>query len=667
LLWLLLAIGTLAFGARAGQDALDGDGLDESLGQLKILSLEELMEVEITSVSKRPEKRTEAAAAIYVITHQDIRRSGARSLPDLLRTVPGVNVANLDASKRAVSIRGLNDRFANKLLVLVDGRSVYTPLFAGVFWEDQNILLEDVERIEVIRGPGGTLWGSNAVNGVINIITRHARDTHGVLATAGIGTEERAFGALRYGGALEGRGHYRVYGQFSQRDERALPDGSDATDNWNSGRLGLRFDLQCSERDELTVIGEAAFGDHGQTLVMTSLLPPYARHEDDRGDLARGHLHVLWGRRLSDTSDFSLAASYEMQQRHDANSGDDRNTFDLEFQHRLAVGKRHQIVWGGGFRSSEHTAHNTFQTFFGDGYRHDILVNAFVQDEIALIDDALRLTLGSKFEYNDYTGIEVQPSIRIAWLPDDKQTLWAAVSRAVRVPSRAESDVRLNSQAFPFGLVSLFGNEDIEAEDLLAYELGYRIAPHHRLMLDVAAFYNEYDDLRTIEFEMPFLELFPLPPHLTIPARGQNNMKATTWGIEAAVEWSPVPRVRLRGSYAYLNVDLDIEPKTFDVISAMNEGSSPEQQASLALLMDLTDTVQADLTARYVDTLPTLDIDDYFELDARLAWRPSEHLTLEVVGQNLLHDQHPEFAPGLLPLVASETERGVYAKVVWEF
>ena len=639
------------------------------------LSLEELMDVRVTSVSKRAEPISAAAAAVFVITSEDLRRSGATSIPEALRMVPGLQVARIDANKWAISARGFNGRFANKLLVLIDGRSVYTPLFSGVFWDVQDTLIEDVERIEVIRGPGATLWGANAVNGVINIITRSARETRGGLVTAGGGAEERAFGGFRYGGALGEASAWRVYGKGFERGSGEALTGGAGADDWSMQRAGFRVDSALSGGSDLTVAGDLYDGEAGETLTIQSLRAPVPRTVEADQEVSGGYLLSRWQRALSDTSELKVQLYYDRTERSALLIDEDRDTFDAELQHGLAPGPRHRLLWGLGFRrSSDHIRGSEVLTFSSDE-RTDDLASAFLQDEIALQPDRLWLTLGSKLEHNDYTGFEVQPNLRTVWIPRRHHTLWAAVSRAVRTPSRAEHDLRLDARVlgpgqldprFPLpGVVATFGDSDFRAEELLAWELGYRVGLSPGLFFDLATFYNDYDRLRSSRAGEPFVELAPAP-HLVVPVLIGNDLEGETYGAELTADWRAGKRWRWSAAYSFLAIRLR-QPPGADAAGLSAEGESPRHQIFLRSSADLGPGVELDVLLRHVDELESSGVDGYTTLDLRLGWRPRPSLELSLVGQNLLEGSHVEFAPEIIPTRPTAVERGVYGKVAWRF
>ncbi|MDY6989878.1 MAG: TonB-dependent receptor [Thermodesulfobacteriota bacterium] len=639
------------------------------------MTLEELMDIEITSVSKRPQRLSGAAAAVFVITQEDIRRSGATTIPEALRMVPGLQVAKIDAKTWAVTSRGFNGRLANKLLVLMDGRTVYTPTFSGVHWDMQDTMLEDVDRIEVIRGPGATLWGANAVNGVINIMTKEAKDTQGGLVSVGAGTEERGFGGLRYGGKLGDDAYYRIYAKYFERDGGVDSSGHDTADDWDAGRAGFRVDWQGDGPDAFTFQGDVSEENCSKTATTLMLTPPFASTAHKDYEVTAANLLSRWTRTQSDTSDMALQLYYDYIDRETTRVHIPRRTVEVDFQHRFGLTRGQEIVWGLGYRFTSDDSDATFSATMSPESRDDHLFSAFFQDEMALIEDRLYLTLGSKLEHNDYTGFEVQPNVRVLWTPKQGHSVWAAVSRAVRTPSRSEEDARLNSKVLPpdalfpgspVAVSSFFGSRDFKSEVLMAYEIGYRTFPTKRLSLDIAAFFNDYDNLRSGKQGEMFAEATPSPEHLVIPVTADNRMEAQTYGVEVAAQLELLPWWRLRGAYTYLEIEQEIDDNTA-VLLEDPEGQSPRHQFSLRSSMELLRDLDLDLWLRYVDDLPGQDVDSYTTLDARLAWRPRKDLEVSLVGQNLLDKHHPEFTMEIVESLPIEAERSVYGKITWQF
>jgi iron complex outermembrane recepter protein len=633
------------------------------------ISLEELLKIEVISLAKRPENRTTAAAAVYVITSDDIQRSGVTSLPEALRLAPGVQVARIDAHKWAIGVRGFASRFSRSLLVLIDGRSVYSPLFAGVYWEVQDTLLEDVDRIEVIRGPGGTIWGANAVNGVINIITKKAQETQGGLLVGGGGSEEQGFGGVRYGGKIGADLFYRIYGKAFNRDAAFHSDASDF-DDWRMGQAGFRLDWVGHHSDSLTFQGDVYTGETGQRTVVTTFAPPFRSTVEADTDLDGGNLLGRWQHVFSATSDLSVQLYYDYTYRREPTFRESRNTFDLDVQHHfhLSWPWPQEIRVGFGYRLTSDDIATDPTLIFMPHRRTDQLFSAFVQDEIKIVGERLHLIIGSKFEHNDYSGFEIQPSLRLVWTLAPRHTLWGAVTRAVRTPSRIEHDLDLNALLEPQipTFARVIGSAAFDSEKLLAYELGYRVQPIPRLFLDVAGFYNRYNDLLSLEPGTPFTEATPTPAHVVVPFLFRNGIHGESYGVELAADWQPFDWWRVSGIYSYLQLNLMRDQGSLDTLTIPStEGTSPTHQFSLRSFISLPGNVDFDLVWRYVDRLPSQDISSYFTLDAHLGWRPLPSLTVAVVGQNLLTDHHAEFAGQSSG--STEVERSVYGKVVWRW
>ncbi|HEY6166821.1 MAG TPA: TonB-dependent receptor [Verrucomicrobiae bacterium] len=600
---------------------------------LKKLSMEELINIEVITVSKRPERLSETASAIQVLTQEDILRSGASSIPEALRLAPNLQVAQVNSHDWAVSSRGFNNTVANKLLVMIDGRTIYTPLYAGVFWDVQNVLLEDVDRIEVVSGPGGTLWGANAVNGVINVVTKSAKDTQGALVTAGGGSLLQDFGAIRYGGSAGSNLFFRVYGQRFDRNNTDFPNGREGTNAWDMTQGGFRMDWYPSDANTLTLQGDAYSGTERGVTADTTV--------DGENVLGR------WKHALSAESDLQVQMYFDRTWRRVPGTfAEDLETYDMDFQHRFPLGERQSVVWGAGYRLMQDDVKNGVVLAFLPARRDLQLFSGFVQDEVTLVPARLKLTVGTKLEHNDFSGLEVQPSGRLSWTPDDRQTLWAAVSRAIRSPSRIDADLFVPASP-PFVLV---GGTNFDSEKLIAYELGYRVRPCNTLTLSLAGFYNQYDDLRSLNRISPTTQVLA------------NDFEGETWGVELSGNWQATGWWRLRGGYTFLHKDL--RPKTANANPSVREGNDPEHQFLLQSVMDLPAHFQFDVTARYVDLLPSPVVPGYFSCDVRLAWSWNSRVELSVVGQNLSDNRHPEFGA---PATRQEIPRSVYGKVTWRF
>jgi iron complex outermembrane recepter protein len=630
-----------------------------SIGELKQLNVEDLMNVRVTSVARHSEKLIETASAIQVITQDDIRRSGATSIPEALRLADNLQVAQKNAHDWAISARGFNTALGNKLLVMIDGRTVYTPLYSGVFWDAQDYLLEDIDRIEVISGPGGALWGANAVNGVINIITKSAQDTQGLYAEGGGGSEPHEFGALRYGGTVGTETQYRAYAKYFDRGDEVLANGNPETDAWRQGRAGFRIDSQATSRDRLTLQGDY-----------------YDGHENvetgGTGDQSGENLLGRWTRVFSDESD--LALQTYIDQTHLADpipsltaSGvkftppgflyDDLTTIDVDFQHRFPLGARNHVVWGVGFRRTHDAVIDAPALGFLPNDLRQNLYSAFVQDEIALRNN-LAFTLGTKLEHNDYTGFEYEPDARLSWTLSPNQALWSAVSRAVRTPSRIDHDL---SEGSPPYFVILKGGADFTSETVLAYELGYRAQLNSKLSTSVSSFYNQYDRVRSTS----------ITPGTLLPFFFANNLEGHTYGVEFSGDYQVTELWSLHAGYTLLREHLAVKAGQFDLSNGRNETADPKHQVSLRSSLTLPRRLELGAGLRWVDTLVTNNgpvastVPSYFELESRLAWHASDRLELSLVGQNLLHNHHPEY--GFVDPSRQEIQRSVYGKFAWRY
>jgi len=635
--------------------------------EFKKLSVQELMDVEVTSVSKSAEPLGGVPAAISVVTSEDIRRSGATSVPEALRLVPGIHVAEQTSSAWAVSSRGFSSRNSEKLLVLSDTRSIYTPLFSGVFWDVQDYLLQDVDRIEVIRGPGATQWGANAVNGVINITTKSAKDTQGLYVETSAGSEERGSAAVRYGGRIGEHAYYRVFGKYFDRDSSFTPTAA-SPDDWNTGHFGFRSDWEANEKDTLTLQGDVYRTDAGELSPSVTVSGRPAPPPPLRVIAGGGNVLAHWRHTMSQTSDVQLRIYYDRTHRNDPSFVDSLDTIDIDLQHRFAPAARHDLTWGFDYRFTDNRNEGRGVFALNPPTSRDQLFSGFVQDQIA-IAPALQVTLGTKLEHNDFSGAEVQPSGRVAWDLPAKQTAWASVSRAVRIPTRLERDIDVDASN-PLGnpVVRLIGNRDFEAERLLAYEAGYRWQARPSLTLDLAAFLNRYHGLASLEFGRPFSD--PATRRTVIPIEDQNLNGGRTRGGEAFVSYAPFRSSRFTLSYSNLDMNLTAGGQDLNR-SVFEDGATPRHQVGFRSSFDFPGHVQADGMVRYLSDIRRMAADTtgtripgYSELDLRLAWNGLRRAEISVIGQNLLHAHHPEFgAPG----TRGEVERGAYARFAWGF
>lgn len=636
---------------------------------LKQLSLDQLGNVEVTTVSKDPQQVQKTPAAIFVITQEDIRRSGATSIPEALRLAPGVEVAQIDGNRWSVAIRGFGGQFSKSLLVLVDGRSVYTPLFEGVYWDLPYVMLEDVERIEVVRGPGGTIWGSNAVNGVINIITSRANNTQGTLATLGAGNVNQGTGDVRYGGSAGKDFNYRIYGMGAIRGQEFHPDG-DAFDRWRMGQMGFRTDWKSGEKDTFTVQGDIYRGESGERAFIATFSPPAEIQKDGKGYVSGGNLLARWQHTTGEGSDIQIQAYFDRTNRQDFELGETRDTFDIDLVQHVRVRDGQELTWGLGARVSPS---NFLQTSQGVNFlpnkQTDSIYSGFVQYELPIVRDRLTLTAGTKLEHNNFSGFDYQPSVRLLWMPTAHQSFWGAVTRAVRTPSRLDQDVQfaILVQATPPPPIyfEILGNPKLKAERLIAYEAGYRAQINKNVYLDFTAFYNVYNDLQGYGPPFPALANTPPPPHLFFVLPYANVIEGHTIGTEIAPNWKITSWWQVRGSYSFLHMSLRDKPGFTDVGNLLSSylGSSPSSLVAFQSLFNLPRHFELDETYRYSSALPAQAVRAYSTVDVRLGWHVGEYLDFSVVGQNLLRPSQAEFGGDPGPLVG--IRRGVYGKITW--
>jgi iron complex outermembrane recepter protein len=674
------ALATLVICVLLGQNATAqaAAGPEPTTGDLKQLSLDDLMNVQVTSVAKEPQKLLQAAAAIQVITAEDIRRSGATSIPEALRLADNLEVAQINAHDWAISARGFNADLANKLLVLIDGRVVYTPLYGGVLWNVQDYLLQDIDRIEVISGPGGTLWGANAVNGVINIVTKSATATQGLYVSGGGGNQLREQEGLRYGTQM-GDTAVRFYGKYTDYGDEATATGTNAQDGWHMARGGFRMDTQATSQDLLTLQGDL-----------------YNGTEDDGaiGEAGQSGGNVLgrWTHTAASGASMSLQVYYDHTYLQDpvaaspprppfytgfpaASLTDNVDTDDVDFQYHFGWGARQSITWGLGYRATHEADFDVSLIQFTPPVLNQALYSGFLQDEIRLARDVY-FTIGSKLEHNDYTGYEAEPSGRLQWNLDTTQLLWAAVSRAVRTPSRYDHDLVVPSglvdapPPFQFPSAYLLGNPDFKAETLIAYEAGYRAALTQQLTGSLSIFYNDYSNLRSTTATSA-TPTYPYP----YPVYFRNNLEGDTYGAELSASYQVLDWWRLHLGYDLLRENIRVQPGAMDATDATNETADPQQQVKLRSSMDLPGNITLDAALRWVDELhinngPTSGpvvgvVPSYYELDSRLAWQLSRKLVLSLVGQNLLHEQHVEY--GFPSPTREQIVRSVFAKLTWDY
>lgn len=659
---LLLALLPLLFIAPVHEARADSSSLAE-------LTIEELMDITVVSPSKKSERIATTAAAVYVVTADDIRRTGAKNVPEALRNVPGVQVAQIDNSRWAISIRGPNGLFVDKVLVLIDGRSIYIPLFAGVYWDEQDLPLEDVDRIEVIRGPGGPLWGANAVNGVINIITKTAMQTEGVLVTGGVGSEQRAESMIRYGATLSDSTSVRAYAKYYERDDGEGIDGADANDANSGLRGGFRSDTRLDDGGRFTLSGDVNYVDEQLEVKTPMLHPPFTEQRRSRKRATEGNLLARLSVPGAGDDELQIQFYTDLIDRTDVV---EQQLFvtDVDMQYRFRPAPGHDLVSGMGYRFSYDELLPSEFASLSDETRALNRGTAFVQDEITLVPDTLYLIFGTKLELYEEASAELQPNARLRYSPSRRTTLWTAVSRAVGTPSRSEEELRLlvDSSTTPEGvpvIVSLNGRNTEEVESLIAIEAGGRQQLWSNLSLDLTGFYNIYDDVQSFEPAAPSI-VDAHPPFILQPLFYDHLMRFNAWGSELAVVYEPAAWWTVRGSATWLNIDRNPRPSSRDILSGAND-AFPHFMFGLRSSVDLTDDIEFDTMLRYVDRLEGIDAAEYAELDLRIGWQASEQLRLSLSGQNLLHDSHSEFRENLVSLAPIDVERSIFLKAEWSW
>jgi iron complex outermembrane receptor protein len=626
------------------------------------LSLEDLMNVEVTSVSKKKQSIADAPAAVSVINQDEIRNSGFNTIPDLLRMVPGVDVGRINSFTWAVGVRGLNDEFNSNLLVLQDGRSLYSSLNAGIYWDTVDYVLEDLERIEVIRGPGATLWGANAVNGVINITSKDSRDTQGWLLDTRASNDDSDV-SVRYGGKLSQDTTYRAYIKAKYFNELDDADGDNAGDQWRSLRGGFRIDKHPSDANTFTLQGDVLDNRIREPMELPVPTPPFTQEHITRRDDGGGNLLGRWDHRTSEDSDFSLQMYYDYLKVDYITTNYDQNTIDLDFHHRFKVDRRNELMWGLGYRFiSSHILATPFLSGLPPT-KNDDLYSAFAQDTITVQPDRWSLTLGSKLEHNSYTGFEVQPSARLLWTPNKTNSMWAAVSRAVRTPARVNFDAVIPQAdtRIPTGpgttapaVVTLLGNPNEKSEDLIAYEIGYRLEPIKSLSFDMALFYNDYQNKI---FASPGAPIFG--PTVVIPLNWTNNTKGHTYGGEISATFKVTESWRLVSSYSLLEAKFPGDPA--------DQGAAPQNMAQIHSYLDITKNLQFTAGVYYVGHVSEFDIPGYVSTDLNIIWRPRESLEASIGVLNLFDNHHPEFGATGGQGIPTETPRTVFVQMSYKF
>ncbi len=627
------------------------------------LSLEDLMNVEVTSVSKKKESIAVAPAAVAVINQDDISRSGFSTIPDLLRLSPGVDVARINSFTWAVGVRGVNAQFNSNLLVLQDGRSLYSSLFAGTYWDTVDYVLPDLDRIEVIRGPGATLWGANAVNGVINITSKDAKDTQGWLLDSRASNDESDV-SVRYGGKITDDTFYRAYLKVAYFNEFDDSNGDNAGDDWHTLRGGFRIDKHTSDSDLLTLQGDIGDNRINEPFNQPVPTPPFIQPIKYDRDDATGNLLGRWSHRFSEDSDFALQLYYDYLGVNSASTNYTQNTIDIDFHDRIKLDTRNELTWGLGYRLVNSLIKATPELAGFPPTKNDNVFSAFVQDMITIQPDHWSFTIGSKFEHNDYNGYDVEPSGRLLWTPNKTNSIWASVSQADRTPSRLNTDtvVQTGYELIPIGpgtsvpaVNRLFGNPDQQAEKLTAYELGYRLQPVKSLSFDVAAFYNDYRDKESISSGAPILG-----PTIVIPLFYGNLASGHTYGGEISATCNVTQDWRLIGSYSL------VEAK-FSANDTTDADSAPKNMAQIRSDLDVTKHVQFNVAVYYVSSVGEFNIPGYVSTDLNVAWKPTKGLACSIGVLNLFDNHHPEYGTNSIEGVASETPRTLFGQLSYAF
>jgi iron complex outermembrane receptor protein len=610
---------------------------------LKQSTLEELLDLEVTTPARLPQARVRSGPAVFVITQDDIHRSGATTLPELLRLAPGVQVGRIDANKWAVGIRGFADRLSRAMLVMIDGRAVYSPLFAGTYWEVQNLLLEDIDRIEVIRGPGGTLWGSNAVTGIVNVITKTASASEGAFASVEGGSSDLLNVGVRLGRAPSPAFQYRLSGRFSARAPQYHKDGSE----FDSGHIGVAAIRADWTRPSgiWSLSGGVYQSLIGQRDTRTTYEPPRATIVESDDTLSGGHVLGRWDGQLWDGHDVRLQGFFDLTRRNEAVVAERRHTFDLDFQDRVNAGRRHALMWGTGLRVTSGRLRTEGTLRFVPPDRTETLVSAFVQDDITLVPDTLSAAVGVKLERNDYSGVELQPSVQLAWSPSTRHTLVAAVAHAVRTPSRVEREFESGSllnAAVP-RFVRLTPNPTFDSEKLTAFEVG-QTSLVGRVLGGVSVFYNRHSQVLSTEAGPTFVETTENATRQIVPVLFANGLQGRSYGVEATADIRPLSWWRWHASYSYLRIALERAAASQDLTQETRaEGGSPRHLARLRASLDLPGRVGVDWMWRRVSALPAIGVSAYATSDLRVSWALTPAVELFAIGGNLHDEHHREF------------------------
>ncbi|HEX3880934.1 MAG TPA: TonB-dependent receptor [Bryobacteraceae bacterium] len=646
-------------------------GVAQAAGQsgLADASLEQLLNTQVTSVAKTEQDLAHTAAAVFVIGQEDIRRSGASNIPDLLRMVPGVNVAQITTSSWAISIRGFNQFYSDKVLVMVDGRSVYAPSFGGVYWDQVDMPLEMIDRIEVIRGPAASVWGANAMNGVINIITKNPKTNKGGTVTAKGDSEYGTSVDAQYSGSMGSSGAYRAFGRYLRNPAGALASGEDGFDGWSRGVGGLRSDWDITPNDSLTTEGSIFLNREDQYLNQWYIPLPGDVPFRFKSNADGADLLTRWTHTFANGSSTTLQAYYDEFHRSSAAIPETARTFDIDFQHHLRVARRHDIVWGLGFRSQ--TAEQTSSSMYtlSAALKTDRILSAFVEDQIQL-SPHVWVTVGAKLEHNSYSGGAVLPSARIAWTPDSKQTFWASAAKGIREPARAETSVSaILEQYSPFPGIqqvsTLSGNPHQQPERLNDYEVGYRRQWSERLSLDVDSFLSFYRDLSSFEFQPTVIAPGPVLEVLTPIVYG-NGGRAVDYGGEASLTWRPNSRIRIAPGYSMAAINFKNNPLSGDTFSPYLAGNTPRHTFQVRTWVNLTRRLEFDPTVYWTEGFANASIGPHARVDVRLAWKASESVEVSLTGQNLLRPDFMEFGD-IRSVIGTASPRVLNGKITWRF
>jgi iron complex outermembrane receptor protein len=659
--------------------------INQTSPDLTDLSFDELMQVNITSVSKKSEKLSEASAAVYVVTRNEIRRSGATSIPEALRLVPGVDVAQIDPNKWAIGIRGFNGRFSNKLLVMIDGRSVYTPTFSGVYWENQDYPMNDIERIEVIRGPGATLWGANAVNGIINIITRDTNQTQSTVVSFASGNELKGLAELRYGAEISNEASYRIYAKARHVDNGLNTEREEQDNGGKYLQIGFRADWQRTDNQWFTFLGDTYKNETTQV----HNIPQFPYFDGvfgiTEGDVKNNgtKLGFRWSQLTGLNSEFNVNVNYDYYDRQELKFSENRDTFDLDFQHKMVPFDNHELVWGGGYRISDNELTSGLLLSVDEPDEKTTIWNLFIQDEINFPSLDFSVTLGAKIEGNSYSGSETQPSLRGSWVPSEQFTWWWAASRAIRTPSRGETSSNINAGIYPgFALdpsnplpiiLEVQGQKSFGPEQVDAYESGLRWIPTNEWAFDLSLYYNNYTNLRSYNIGTPTVQVIDFQPYMILPLLLDNNIKGRAKGGELLITWQASHNAKFRLSYSLLDDNFkDTQHNPFsESLTTLVEDRTPRNQASLWGSFDLGPQIELDVRLFYVDKRPyeypqLESVNSNFNADFRLAWYPNDTVELSLAGRNLLYSSRQEFVIETWPN-PSQIERSLFAKVKLEW